>query len=307
MKERITCCFLVLLGVVGSCFGRDRLELEIRFQQDTFHHLQSIRYQIVWHNRSKDTIKIRDDQEILRRPGLVARTSDDRSWSPLWKSNKGLHLSCFFDPIAGHPFGYRIVRYFTVPPRESVIIEASYFPIQEDVGSTGLMPGRSYEFKFDIPEALEAQRIKIRQRTDKIYIDYASPENEAMIAKMIQEQINPYELFKSWEHCIVDSNTVSAITDLGELYPGSDLTKLIQLKRTEWDWRKGNAEEFGMKYTKGLLMAQLNAIKDLARRDFYDKVILSAMIYRNLDWGLSNGYSMEEYFNNLEFADSLLK
>jgi hypothetical protein len=287
--------------VLNICHSKNDLELEIVIKSDTVNHLQAIVYQVKWYNKSNDTIKIRDDWRTIIRPKIEVRKVDDKRWSELWRSSENLIRQCELRPGGPLWCGYTRPYFFIIPPKEAIIFEASYFPITENIDQSVLVPDNIYEFRFIIPAVLE--QMKISQKTDFVYIDYSTIANEAFLAKMIDFGLNPYDLFKSWNSCSKDSSVVRKFEELRRSYPNNDIAELIQLKITEWDRRTMSDEDFARRYSKENLLGQLEALKNMLKGTFYDKMLIREMIYENLEKGLSNGYDFEEYFDNLIFAE----
>ncbi|WP_020537867.1 hypothetical protein [Lewinella cohaerens] len=301
MNKKLINVFLVLFMILNACHGRESLELKIIIKSDTVNQLQTVLYQIKWYNRSNDTVKIRDDWGSIVRPKIEVRKNDEKDWNELWRSNEELIRQCYLK--RGSPLwcSYVRPRFFIIPPKESVVTDASYFPMPENMNQPILTPGNTYEFRFIVPEVLS--KWKISQKTDLVYISFSTRENQALLAKMIDFDLNPYDLFKSWNSCSKDSSVVRRFQELSVLHPNSDISELVQLKVTEWDWLTLSNEDFSIKYSKKNLFEQLSTLKAMLKSEFYDEKLIREMIYENLERGLKNGYSIDEYFDNMEFAD----
>lgn len=189
LMKKLAIVFLTSFIVLNICHSKNDLELEIVIKSDTVNHLQAIVYQIRWYNKSNDTIKIRDDWRTITRPKIEVRKVGDKGWSELWRSNENLIRQCELRPGGPLFCGYTRPSFFIIPPKEAIISEASYFPITENLDQSVLVPDNIYEFRFIIPAVLE--QMKISQKTDFVYIDYSTIENEAFLAEMIDFGLNP--------------------------------------------------------------------------------------------------------------------
>ena len=87
-------------------------------------------------------------------------------------------------------------------------------------------------------------------------------------------------------------------------------TYFLLHNKEEWPVRdscdfklKMDREDFIEKYSKDDLLQQLEALKLMLKRDFYDQMMIRELIFENLERGFEIGYTFDEYFNNMPFAE----